>query len=114
MEGAVIVLIVFFSITLIFGIYAYTRHRERMAMLDKGLSAEDIRSINAFGMTRINPLSSLKWGIVFITIGVAVLTGMWLSATFNVEEGVYPGLISLFAGLGLVIFYTIAGRKAQL
>lgn len=112
MEGAIVVLIVFFSLTVIAGMIAFTRHRERMTMLEKGVSAEDIRALYSHGAFKINPLSSLKWGIVFITVGIAILLGMWLTATFHMEEGVYPGLIALFGGVGLVIFYVIAQKRS--
>jgi hypothetical protein len=112
MEPIAITLIVFLSITLIIGTYLLTRHRERIQMIEKGMTAEEIRSMIQFGGFKTDPLSSLKWGMVFIGVGLAVVTGIWLHNAYMIDEGVMPGLIALFGGIGLVVFYFIAGRKA--
>ena len=78
MEPIAITLIVFLSITLIVGTYLLTRHRERIQMIEKGMTAEEIRSMIQFGGFKTDPLSSLKWGMVFIGVGLAVVTGIWL------------------------------------
>ena len=104
--------IVFFcTIALIWGGVILVRHKERMTMIEKGLKAEDIKSMYEKGTLRTNPLSSLKWGIIFLAIGVAVLVGMWLHNTYYVEESVIPGLMALFGGVGLIAFYFLASRK---
>jgi hypothetical protein len=110
-----IIIPVFFFVTVaaIWGAYILTRHKERMEMIQKGMGAEDIKSLYARGGWHSSPLASLKWGMVFIGVGVAVLVGMWLRDAYMVGEGVYPGLIALLGGLGLVVFYFIARRKAQ-
>jgi hypothetical protein len=108
---ALIPLAFFFSIALVWALYALTRHKERMTMIEKGLRAEDIRSLYERGTIRMNPLSSLKWGIVFLCIGVAVLLGMHMDYAYGMEEGVYPALIALFGGAGLILFYVIASRR---
>jgi hypothetical protein len=113
MEPVAITLIVFLSITLIIGTYLLTRHRERIQMIEKGMTAEEIRSMIQFGGFKTDPLSSLKWGMVFIGVGLAAVTGMWLHNSFMIDEGVIPGLIALFGGIGLVVFYFIADRKAR-
>jgi hypothetical protein len=106
---------VFFFVTVaaIWGGYILTRHKERMAMIQKGMEAEDIKSLYARAAWHISPLASLKWGMVLIGVGVAVLVGMWLRDAYMVGEGVYPGLIALLGGLGLIVFYFIARRKAE-
>jgi hypothetical protein len=104
--------IVFFcTIALIWGGVILTRHKERMTMIEKGLKAEDIKSLYQKGTLRTNPLSSLKWGIIFLAIGVAALVGMWLHQSYYVEESVIPGLMAVLGGLGLIAFYFIANRK---
>ncbi len=89
-----------------------TRHRERLTMLDKGLSPQDIKALYERSTQRFqNATSSLKWGIVFVGIGLALLLGMWLRELYRIDEVVYFGLISLFGGLGLVIYYVVASKK---
>jgi len=106
-------LVFFLTVGGIWGFLILTKHKERMTMIEKGLKAEDIKSLYERGTLRINPLSSLKWGIVFVAIGIAVLTGMHLHSNYHMEEGVYPALIALFGGIGLIVFYTIANRRLQ-
>ncbi len=103
----------FFSIVVIWGGMILARHRERMTMIEKGLKAEDIKSLYERGLRRSNPRTPLMWGIVFTAVGLAALVGMTLSSWYNLSEGVVPGLMALFGGLGLVLFYTIAGKKDQ-
>lgn len=102
----------FFTVGGIWGLIALTRHKERMSMIERGLQAEEIKSLYARASMKLSPLSALKWGIVFVGIGLAVLLGLYLRQNFEVDEGVYPGLIALFGGLGLIIFYSIAAKKA--
>jgi Domain of unknown function (DUF6249) len=91
-----------------------TRHRERVTMLDKGLSPQDIKSLYERSTSRPpNIYGSLKWGIVAIAIGLAILLGMWLQEQFHVDEGVFFGLIALFGGIGLVTFYLLASKRVS-
>lgn len=104
-------IILFLTIGGIWGFALLTRHKERMAMIDKGLKAEDIKSLYERGTLRVNPLSSLKWGMVFVSIGLAVLVGIWLRENYFFNDGVIPGMMALFGGLGLIGFYMIANKK---
>jgi hypothetical protein len=103
----------FVSIVAVWGAYILTRHKERMSMIEKGMRAEDIKSLYARGAWHVSPLASLKWGMVLIGIGLGILVGMWLRDAYMVGEGVYPGLIALLGGLGLIVFYFIAPRKTE-
>ncbi|MDH4070514.1 MAG: hypothetical protein OEV30_08820 [Ignavibacteria bacterium] len=104
--------IVFFLVTggVIAG-FLLTRHRERMTMLDRGLAPEDIKQLYERSAGRFSPFSSLKWGILFLSVGLAVLVGMWLRESYYLPEGIYPALIALFAGTGLISFYLITRKK---
>ncbi len=103
----------FALIGLIFYYYTTTRHKERMAMLEKGFSAEQIRSIAHRMFTGQSPIGSLKWGIIILTVGLAIIVGNFLHTVYQVDESIIAGLIFLFGGLGLVIFYFIAARKMR-
>jgi hypothetical protein len=110
-QEAIIPIFFFVTVGIIWGAYILTRHKERMNMIEKGLKAEEIRSLYARAAGRASPLASLKWGMIFVGIGLAVLLGVWLRETFLVQEGVFPGLIALFGGAGLIVFYMIARKK---
>ena len=110
--GPAIVSIFFFScIVFIWGGMILARHKERMTMIEKGLKAEDIKSLYERGLRRSNPRTPLMWGIVFTAVGLAALVGIALTNWYHLEEGVVPGLMALFGGLGLILFYTIAGKQ---
>ena len=91
--------------------FVMTRHKERMTMLDRGLSPEDIKQLYERSTGKSNPYSALKWGIVFLSIGIAVIVGLWLREVTYVEEGIYPALITLFAGAGLIVYYMTVRKK---
>jgi hypothetical protein len=107
--GMIATVLFFFSIAAIWGAIIFTRHRERVLMIEKGLTAEEIRSLYARSV-RNRPLLSLKWGIVFVAIGLAIVVSLVADQVYFVNEGIYPAMIILFAGLGLVIFYRIAKK----
>jgi len=106
-----IVGITFLSIVAIVASAVLTRHRERTMMIQKGLSPEEIKAIYAGDSSPANPLRPLKWGLVLIAIGLAIILGLWLEAAYNVEGGIYPALIALFGGLGLVVYHVIARKR---
>jgi hypothetical protein len=113
MEGIIATIFFFTAVVLIWGGIVFTRHRERMTIIERGLKPEDLKALYDRGSFRFTLGSSLKWGMVFVGIGLAILVGMWLRTAYMVEEGVFPGLIALFGGIGLVVYYLIAGRKPQ-
>jgi hypothetical protein len=85
--GEVAVPIVFFAlIASVILVAIFSRHRERLTMIEKGLSSEEIKAMYSRGTTRHDPLSSLKWGILFVLGGLAVLIGNFLHVQYDVEE----------------------------
>lgn len=111
-EVLILIPIVFFlTIGAIWGSIVLTRHKERMSMIEKGLKAEDIKSLYERHAFRLDSLSSLKWGIVLVCVGVGILLAMWLRNSLMFDEGGVAGLIATFGGLGLLIFYFIASKK---
>jgi hypothetical protein len=113
MEGMIATIFFFTTVVLIWGGIVLTRHKERMTIIERGLKPEDMKALYDRGSLRVSFGSSLKWGIIFVGIGLAILVGMWLRETYMVEGGVFPGLIALFGGIGLVVYYLIAGKKTQ-
>ena len=104
-------IVFFFTIAAVWGGLILTRHKERMTMLDKGLTPADIKQLYQRSAMQITPYTSLKWGIIFVAIGLAVLVGMWLRNMFYVEEGIFPALIALFGGVGLIAFYATVRKR---
>ncbi len=109
MGPILVVFIIFGSIGAVVWKYLDGRHLERMAMIDKGVKAEDLKSSFSFG--RISPLSNLKWGLFFAAIGLGIGIASYLDETLGWEESVYPAMIFLFGGAALITFYTLAKNK---
>jgi hypothetical protein len=90
------------------------RHRERMMIIEKGLAAEEVKQLYGNKFTwRVNPLSSLKWGMLIAFVGAGILLGSMMSATlpWMNRESLMFGFIFLFGGIGLILFYAMAAKK---
>jgi hypothetical protein len=100
--GAVLILLVIFgSITSVIlgSIYLKNRNQERMAILAKG---EDPSMFKESFKPSKN--TSLKIGILFISIAVGIILGFVVESNFFLPEGVaYFSGIFLFGGIGLLI-----------
>ena len=106
MDFDFIVGIAFFAV--VYGIFhLYVRRKERLALIEKGLTANIFNS-------EANVSPSLKYGILCIGIAIGFLFGDILAKSTNLEEGVaYVSMIFLFGGLALVIYYFIAKKHAR-
>ena len=100
------------AVAAVFITFFASRNRERMAMIEKGLSSDEIKAMYAREIRR-DPLNSLKWGILFVLGGVAIIAGNYLHHQYGVDEGIIVGMVILFVGVGLVLFYGIASKKNQ-
>lgn len=86
---------------LLFAIF-YMRNKENMAMLEKGLNP---RENSAYPQ----PFTSLKFGLLLTGAGL----GLFLAYILDVRafagiintDPLYPALIGMFGGLGLIISY---------
>jgi hypothetical protein len=112
-NGLIAIVFFFTSVMLIAGSAIIGRHRERMGMIEKGMKAEDIKALFVRNFREPHPLTSLKWGIIFVAVGLAVLLGLFLHSAYGMEGGIYPGLIAVFGGAGLILYYLIAKSKVQ-
>jgi len=111
MEAFLVLFIIFGSIGAVVWKFLDGRHSERMAMIDKGVKAEDLKGTFSFG--RISPLSNLKWGLFFASIGLGIGVASYLDEVARWADSVYPAMIFLFGGAALVVFYAIAKSKIQ-
>jgi hypothetical protein len=111
MEPILVVFIIFGSIGAVTWKYLDSRNRERMAMIEKGVKADLLKgSVPRF---QISPLSNLKWGLFFTSIGMGIAVASYLDNSLHWDGAVYPAMIFLFGGAGLVLFYSIAKSKIK-
>jgi len=107
---AVIIPIGLFLITFMI-IKNVLEYKTRRQLIEKGLVNKNVKFLQGF---ETGFLSSLKWGLVLIGVGAALLISR--NASYNVREEVLFGAMFLAAGIGQIVFYIIAlfGPKKNL
>ncbi len=98
-----IVFLTFYGIIKIFFDY-----RLKRSLVEKGLVQESGPLLNANPV--VQSLNSLKWGFVLISAGAAILLAQYFPR--QISDEIMVGLIFLFAGIGFLVYYSIA-RKAE-
>ncbi|MEO8211209.1 MAG: DUF6249 domain-containing protein [bacterium] len=94
--------------------WLYTKHRERMRLIEKGLPPEEVKAYFADTNSKPrNPYSSLKWGVLLSFLGIGIFLANLLEGMYDVEEGVMMGIIILSAGLGFLVYYLIVSSKIK-
>ncbi len=103
MQGEFLIPIALFA--MIFGIvYLFVRRKERLTLIEKGMDASIFE-------THKNGLSSLKWGLLFVGIGIGILLGRTLVTYFYIDEpAAYFAMICLFGGIALILYYILSVR----
>jgi hypothetical protein len=110
---AIISVAFFLTIAAVWGAFLFTRHRERMAIIEKGLAPEEIRSLYKRERSSAYPLASLKWGLVLALVGLAAGIGAYLSHLGAFPDGVVVAIAFCAGGIGLIVFYLIARKQAS-
>ena len=100
MKGEFLIPIALFA--MIYGIvYIIVRRKERLTLIEKGVDA------SIFGKGSQNT-GSLKWGMLFVGIGVGILLGKVFAAYSCLgEEASMFSMICLCGGLSLVIYHFV-------
>ncbi|TAK65408.1 MAG: hypothetical protein EPO24_02490 [Bacteroidetes bacterium] len=111
LEIAVPIMLVFFS-SIVIITFITARHRERMAMVQKGLSSDEIKAFFTREIRR-DPYSALKWGLLCVSVGIAIVVGNFLHEYYHTNEGVIIGLVCMFAGCALLVYYAIASKRGM-
>ena len=101
--GAAAVLIVYYN----------NRHKERMAMIEKGVNPAEFKGQSPREWFRTNPLSNLKWGLLSIFVGLGAIFAMYLHRNYDVPDGIYISCMLVSGGVALIIFYFIASKKLK-
>jgi len=101
-------IVMFLVLGLILVTFIYYRSRERQMLIDKGLSAEDMRK---FFEQKRDPFWLMKVGIICIFFGIGLGIGL-MSGAEETREIVTPTTIFIFTGIGFVLA-NIYGNKLR-
>lgn len=110
MNGDIIVPITFI-VGLLGTIYLYlkSRHRERLHMIEKGVSSKSL-----YSKTRTLAMT-LKIGMLCMGIGVGILMGYLVNCITTIQDGhvFYFVFTFLFGGLALILNYKIEKNRTD-
>jgi hypothetical protein len=113
MEGTIAVfipIVMFLVVGLIFVTYIYFKSRERQMLIEKGLSAEDIKQ---FFERQKDYFVLIKMGIIAIFFGIGLGLGM-ISGNDEATREIYmPASIFIFTGIGFVIANIVGNKMRQ-
>ena len=101
-------IVMFLIIGLIWVTAIYYRSRERQMLIEKGLSAEDMKK---FFEQKRDPFWLMKIGIICIFFGIGLGIGL-MSGAEETREVVTPTTIFVFTGIGFVLA-NIYGNKMR-
>ena len=97
------------SIAAIFGILyslLVTRHRERMSLMEKGLSPKDFNN-HSYMLS-----ATLRYGLLCVGVAIGIMLGNFVALHFDVpREGAFIAMIFLFGGISLLTSYAIERKK---
>ena len=79
-------------------------NKERMALIEKGVYDFPREK------PRINLHKYLLWGFILIGFGIALIIGSFIESD---EDMIIGGLVFLFPGLGILLFYKIQSKKEK-
>lgn len=113
MEGTIAVfipIIMLLVIGLIFVTYFYFRSRERQMLIEKGLSAEDIKQ---FFERKRDYFVLFKIGIIAIFFGIGLGLGMISGNDEGTREIYMPASIFIFSGIGFVVANLVGNKMRE-
>jgi F0F1-type ATP synthase assembly protein I len=106
MPEAVLSVIGTFLCTMILGItYLKNRHRERLALIQYN------KDYTVFGPQKSNANSSLKFGLILLSIGAGLFIGGIFDKTFDTDPLFTFAFIFIFGGLSLVFYHRSISRQ---
>jgi len=108
-DEILIVLIIFAAIFGVVFVLVTARNRERMSMIEKGISPKDFMKPN-----KPNVYGILKWALLLVGVGLGLFIGSLLETYTGIpEEPAYFAAALFFGGLGLAAAFLIAKKAVE-
>jgi len=111
-EEILIPLTLFVAAAVVLYQFIKSRHSERMAIIEKGVSDEQLSYLLRTKKRASSNDWSIKIGAISIGIGLAVILGN-IAAPYDMVEEIVTGLIFLFPGIGLLLAYKFLGNNEE-
>ena len=108
MEDVLTVIAVFSGIALVLKVIADAITRNKL--INRGLVDENIKYLFTKN-TNVQPLANVKWGLVLVGIGVALLFKQF--APFYIRDESVWGIMFLFAGIAFLVYYWISKDRVN-
>ena len=113
MNAGIVFIALFAAVFGVLYMYYTTRHKERLALIEKGADASLFNTGKEGSKTFINwSKFTLKIGMLLMGVAIGIIAGATLSnmGIMN-QDAMYSSMILLFGGLSLVLFYLIDRKK---
>ena len=110
MEEFLVVLTIFGTLFGIIYLYFSTRHKERMALIEKGVSADLFVTTRRRTAVPLYALLLVNIGLLAVGIGVGILLGQALHLSGMDEDISMPASIFICIGVAQLVGFTISRR----
>jgi hypothetical protein len=85
-------------------------NRVRHRLIEKGQVDDSIKNVFTEN-AEFKSLQSMKWGMVLIALGLALIIGQFMP--YGIREEISVAGMFLFAGIALLIYYSVARRQIK-
>lgn len=108
MAPLLIILIIAIPVCVLIGYYINVKNKERMKLIEQGINPEEGLSISEYSKQ-----TNLKNGILFLALGLGLLTGHILVISYEVLDNfiTYLTMLLIFGGIGFFINYLIIKNR---
>lgn len=91
-----------------------SKHQERMRLIEKGLSAEEMKAYFSESSRRIySPYRTLKWGIILGFLGLGFFIAKILENAYDIEDDITAAILLVAGGAGFLLYYFIVRNKVN-
>jgi len=88
-------------------------HRERMAMIEKGMDPSSLDKKSRKKVRATKSRRSLKLGMIAVAMGMGLFIASVLDGLFNMGETIYFAMLLLFGGTSLILYYSYVEKKTK-
>ncbi len=80
-------------------------NKERMMMIEKGADPAQFKVVNKSG--------AVVFGALAIGAGIGLMVANFLENNLNMDEVVYPAMLFIFGGIGLIVGRKMADKEEK-